>query len=74
MLVSYINEIRCSCSLKIRKALQTTSKEKKHKLAQELSDVVVICQSVSFKGFDHAKAHRQYKCQECVFKVNNCMM
>ena len=49
-------------SLKIRNELSSTSNEKTHKLAQELSDIVVICQSVSFKGFDHSKANRKYAC------------
>ena len=37
---------------------QKKKKASKLKLARELSDIVVLCQSVSFKGFDYA--------------VNNC--
>ena len=29
-------------------------RSEKHKLAKELSDCVILCQSVSFKGFEHA--------------------
>ena len=33
--------------------------EKKKKLATELSDLVNICQSAGFKGFDYAQEHRK---------------
>uniref|UniRef100_X1YV20 Phosphoinositide phospholipase C n=1 Tax=Capitella teleta TaxID=283909 RepID=X1YV20_CAPTE len=36
-------------------------KEEKLKLAKELSDLVIICQSVSFKGFAHAKENYNFK-------------
>ena len=36
-----------------------SKKEKKHKLAKELSDIVIICQSASFKGFENAKTTRK---------------
>lgn len=34
-------------------------KEEKLKLAKELSDLVIICQSVSFKSFEHSKQNRE---------------
>ena len=39
----------------VKADVQVKKKEEKHKLAKELSDLVIICQSVSFKGFEHAK-------------------
>jgi hypothetical protein len=34
-------------------------KAEKLKLAKQLSDLVIICQSVSFKGFEYAKTSRK---------------
>ena len=42
--------------VKVSKKINTANKEKKHKLAKELSDIVIICQSASFKSFDHSQA------------------
>ena len=36
-----------------------SKREQKHKLAKELSDIVIICQSASFKGFENAKQQRK---------------
>lgn len=44
----------------VEKSKQT--KELKQKLAQELSDCVVICQSVSFKSFKQAKEKCLWSC------------
>jgi hypothetical protein len=42
-----------------KKVNDSKGKAKKHKLSKELSDLVVMCQSVGFKSFEHAKTHRK---------------
>ena len=44
-------------------------KHSKHKLARELSDLVVICQSVSFKGFDYAKDNCEWEWFYCYLRI-----
>ena len=43
----------------VKKSLALKSRERKHRLAKELSDLVVICQSVSFKNFKHSRNNRE---------------
>ena len=48
---------------KVQEAIATLrKKEAKHKLASELSNCVIVCQSVSFKNFDTSK--QKYNCKQ----------
>ena len=60
--------------VKVKEKLEKGKKEIKHKLAKELSDIVIICQSASFKGFEHAqrncKSHTKFDGYE--HALRNC--